>query len=489
MKLKFRPINLKSGRPIAFLNEILAKKYGFYNGERVEVFFKGKKLIIPANMAVNLVKEGEISFSEEAVDYFDIRNGEEVELSIAAKSPSTRFILKKLDNHTLSKGEIFSIIGDIVNNALNEAEIAYFVSAVYENGMTEKETVWLTDAVASTGKKLSWGNKQIVDKHSIGGVPGNRTTPIVVSICAASGLIIPKTSSRAITSAAGTADAVESVANVELNEKKLIATVEKTGACLAWGGSLGLAPADDKLIRVERFLNVDPEPQLIASILAKKISVGSKIVLLDIPYGKSAKVSLQEALHLKKKFIKIAKHFNIKLEVILTDGSQPIGNGVGPILEILDVYKILRRDNPPIDLEKKSLFLAGRLLEISGKAKKGTGEKIALEILDSGKALEKFEEIINIQGRKKTILKPARYFYNLLASKNLKIKNIDCRLINRLAQILGCPASKSSGIYIHKHCKEKVPKKERILTLYSESKKLLNEGIKFLRDSKPVITD
>src|SRR3989344_4496891 len=177
--------------------------------------------------------------------------------------------------------------------------------------------------MCESGKVISWGNREVADKHSIGGIPNNRTTPIVVSICASHGILMPKTSSRAITSAAGTADVVEVLANVELSDKELKKVVLKTNACLVWGGSLGLAPADDKLIKIERALNLDPESQLLASILSKKLAAGSKFVLIDIPYGHGAKVSREEAAKLGRRFISLARKFRIKIKVVLTDGSHP----------------------------------------------------------------------------------------------------------------------------------------------------------------------
>src|SRR3989344_2844938 len=208
MKLKFKPINVEAGRPIALINKEFAEKNGIFEGGRVDVLYKRRKTIIIVNVAEKLLKDDEISFSKEAILYLKIKKGEEVEISPSLEPLSIRFILKKLNKERLSKNEIFSIIRDIVNNALNYAEIAYFVSGVYNNGMTLEETAYLTEAVAKTGQILKWKG-EVADKHSIGGIPGNRTTPIVVSICAAVGIKMPKTSSRAITSAAGTADAME----------------------------------------------------------------------------------------------------------------------------------------------------------------------------------------------------------------------------------------------------------------------------------------
>lgn len=373
MKLKFKPLNFESGRPIALINNYISEKHNIYEGTRIEVHYKRKKLIARVNTAKKLLKRNEISFSSEAVSFLKIKKGEQVKIVPALWTKSTEFIFKKLNGVELTKKEILTIIKDIVANALNEAEIAYFVSGVYYNGMSLNETIYLTEAMARTGKMLKWRGR-VADKHSIGGIPGNRTTPIVVPICAAAGITMPKTSSRAITSAAGTADVMDTIAHVSLSPQELKKVVLKTNACLAWGGSLGMAPADEKLIKVERSLNVDPESQLIASILSKKLSTGSKYILIDIPYGKGAKVSFSEAKKLKKKFLKVGKHFKLKMNVVLTPGAEPIGNGVGPILEMVDILKILKKRQPPARLRKKIYFSCLPVIGSNRQGKKRTGQ-------------------------------------------------------------------------------------------------------------------
>lgn len=488
MKLKYEPMNFVSGRPIAFLDGEFARKFGIVEGSRLEVVRGKRKLVLVCNLiGGKMLSEKKISFSKEAIAYLKVKKNDKVEVSIALEPRSTKFILKKMNNAELKKEEIFAIVNGIVHNELNEAEIAYFVAAIYENGMTLKETIYLTEAMVKTGAMLKWHEPKVVDKHSIGGVAGNGTTPIVVSICAATGIIFPKTSSRAVTSAAGTADVVETLTNVAFSYEELKKIVKKVGACLAWGGSLGLAPADDKIIRVERLINLDPESNFISSILAKKISVGSKYILIDIPYGNGAKVSLHGSKELARKFTEIGKHFGLKIHCVATDGSEPIGNGVGPILGMIDVLKVLQRKNPPMDLEKKSVFLAGKILEMMKKAKKNQGEKLAQEILNSKKALKKFNEIVDAQGRKKVNLKPGEHEYKLRAAKSEIIKHIDNKRINFVAKILGCPTDKAAGIYIHKKKGERVKAGETILTLYAESRKKLREGIEIEKELKPVI--
>jgi len=347
------------------------------------------------------------------------------------------------------------------------------------------EIVWMTEAIFKTGKKLNLNKKIIVDKHSIGGIAGNRTTPLVVSICAAAGLIFPKTSSRAITSAAGTADVMEAICRVDFSPIELKKIINKTNACLAWGGSLGFAPADDKIIRVESQINIDPEPNLLASIMAKKLSVGSKFILIDIPYGKYAKVNKDKAFDLKKKFEEMGKRFNLKLKCVITNGSEPIGRGVGPVMELIDIVKILKCEkDAPSDLRNKSLFLSGQILELAGKSKKGQGEKLALGILNSGKAFTKFKEIVEAQDGKLVELKPGKFSHEIKSGKTSKVISIDNKKINILARVAGSPNDKKAGLYIYKHIGEKLNKGDGIITIYSSSKHKLKDAVDFYKENK-----
>jgi len=485
MRLKIKKLSLGAGRPVAFIDDKVAKKIRVHAGERIEMLFNGSKEVAIVDVVQGLLRKDEISLSDELMQDSKVKPGDYVEVSLSLPPRSTAYIAKKLAGQALSREEIFAIIYDIADNALTEAEVAYFVSGNYEYGMSFEETVFLTEAMWKTGKTLQWHSQEIVDKHSIGGIAGNRTTPIVVSICASLGLIMPKTSSRAITSASGTADVIETLTKVDFSSQELKRIVKKAGACLAWGGALGLSPADDKLIRVERLLNLDPESQLLASIISKKLAAGSKYVLIDIPYGKNAKVSKEQAKKLKEKFIKLCKHFNLKIKVVLTPGFEPIGNGVGPVLEMKDVLRVLKRDSPhPEDLEKKSLFLAGEILELVKRAKKGKGTKMAQEALYSGKAYKKFNEIINAQGRKQGELKLGRYSRQIKSKVSGKVIEVNNKIVNTLGRILGCPVDESAGIYLYKHTKDRVSKNETLMTLYAESPKKLDEAISYCKENK-----
>ena len=490
MELKVRTLKWSAGLPVAMIHPETAKKMGVHENDRISIkkFEKNSpEFSTTVNTAEKIIKENELGISDEIKSHLRLRNNQRVDVNLAKSPVSLYYIRKKLDGAKLSGNEISEIIKEVVNNSLSENEISLFVSAMYKNGMNFEETVNLVKAILKNGKKLSIKGKYIVDKHCIGGIPANRTTPIVVSICASAGLIVPKSSSKAITSAAGTADVIEAIADVEFSIKDLEKIISKTGAFMVWGGGLNLVPADAKILKVEKLLKVDPRAQLLASIMSKKLAVRSKYILIDIPYGKTAKVDKKQGLKLKKDFERLGKYFHLKLKAILTKGNEPIGNGIGPILELIDIIKVLNpSEKGPSDLEEKSLFLAGQIFEMTGKAPKNKGTDMAREVLYSGKAFEKFIEIIKAQNGKVTNLEPGKYRKDILAEKNLIISEIDNRKTNMLARVAGCPVDKSSGVYLHAHVGTRLKKGEKVLTIYSESRPRLREAIDYYYKEKPI---
>jgi putative thymidine phosphorylase len=495
MKLKTKNLNWLAGRPVVFLNEETAKKLNVYVNERLLISNGksngNKKIYAVVDLFSDIVKKDEIGISKEISKFFDLKSSKLVDVSVAGITLSGKLIKKKISGKELNQKEFDTIIYDIVHNNLTEAEIAYFIASEKLIGLSINEIERLIKSMISTGSRLNFNNKIIADKHCIGGIAGNRTTPIVVSICAEAGLIIPKTSSKAITSASGTADVIETISKIEFNKKELQDIVLKTNASLAWGGGLEIAPSDDKIIYVERILNLDVEPQLIASIISKKIAAGSKYILIDIPYGKSAKVkNIFSAISLGRKFKKIAKRFKLELKVIYSDGKQPIGNGIGPVLEMLDILKVLKNEkDAPEDLRKKSISLSCDLMELTGI--KNPKQKV-LDILNSGKAYERFKKIINAQNNKNNFeeniqkLELGKIQRTILSKKTGKIIEIDNKKINSLCRILGTPETKSAGVYLYKHL-GKVSKGEKVLTLYSESKKKIKEALEFIKKEKPIV--
>lgn len=401
-------------------------------------------------------------------------------------------IQKKLTGKRLNYQEIFAVMDQISHEKLGPVLTTYFAASGYSKGFNNDEIYYLTKAMIETGESLEF--KGIVaDKHSIGGVPGTRTTMIVVPIVAAAGFTIPKSSSRAITSPGGTADDMEVLSPVTFNKQEIYKIVAKTNGCIVWGGGVDIAPADDELIKVEEPLLLESYDKILVSIVAKKVAFGSNHVVIDLPYGDHVKVhKLADAQLLKSKFEYLAERFNMKMFVNLHKTEEPSGRGIGPLLETREALRVLEQgQDRPLDLEKRSLLLAGILLDLCLKDASSTlrdqierefggGTQWAASILATGHALKKMREIIKAQGGNSAImskdLKPGKYAHEVIAAKADTVKKIDSKNASMLAKILGAPTQKKSGIYLHKKIGEEFVKNEPLYTLHSESEYNLKEA-------------
>jgi thymidine phosphorylase len=418
----------------------------------------------------NLIAEDEIGLTEDAFRDLGLSEGAAVTATLAIAPASVDLVREKLRGGRLDRAAFDTILCDVTHHRYSRVELAMFVMACAIRALDLDELVDFTRAMVATGSQLQFGPGPIVDKHCIGGIPGNRTTMLVVPILASLGLTMPKTSSRAITSPAGTADTMSLLADVALSSERMRQVVERTGACIAWGGALELAPADDILITVERPMELDTEPQMVASILAKKKSVGATHVLVDIPLGPSAKVrTLAEAERLGALFRAVAERIELRVQTEVTDARGPIGRGIGPRLEALDILAVLRRDpQAPVDLREKSLFLAARLLEMSGKAAAGAGYRAAQVALDSGAALRKFEEIVQAQGAQEL---PGVAPFRTVAEApgDGRIREIDNWEMGRVAKLAGAPANVTAGVRLLKTIGDVVARGEPLLEIHAES--------------------
>lgn len=412
----------------------------------------------------------ELGLSEQIFKQFDVAEGESVSIYHASPPASIQAVHRKIGGHRLNKDDYLNICRDIVANRYSKIEIAAFLVGSAQSGLEREEILYLTQAMVNTGERLDWDEPLVVDKHCIGGIPGNRTTMLIVPIVAAHGMLMPKTSSRAITSPAGTADTMEVLAEVDLPLGKLHSILRHERAFLAWGGTAKLAPADDVLISVSRPLSLDTTGQMIASILSKKVAAGSTHLLIDIPVGPSAKVRSQShALKLRKLFEYVGDRMGLNVEVVITDGREPIGRGIGPVLEARDVMQILENDpEAPRDLREKSLQLAGRILEFDPDVRGGEGYKLAANILDSGRALEKMQAIIQAQGANTTQFIPGKLKHEVIAPKAGVITAIDNFKMAYIARLAGAPMDKEAGVDLHKKVGDKVNKGDVLYTLHAE---------------------
>jgi AMP phosphorylase len=399
------------------------------------------------------------------------------------KEIAIKAIQKKLVGKKLTYKEIYAIMDEIAHERLSDILTTYFVASSFKEGYSEEELYFFTKAMVETGNRLKF--KGIVaDKHSVGGIAGTRTTMIVVPIIAAAGYKIPKISSRAITTPAGTADVMEAIANVNFSVDKITKIVNTVGGCIVWNGKLNIAPADDIIIRVEEPLMFESFDKIIISVMSKKVAAGTTHLVLDLPYGKTAKIHrLSDAQKVAKKFETLAKKFNIKVAFDINEMLEPAGRGIGPILEARDVLYVLEQHvDRPLRLEAKAVRLAGLLLDLCFKEEKKylNGEEEAKRILKSGLALKKFQEIVVAQSGEKEIksskLKLAKYKKDILSPISGKIKDINNYNLNTIAKILGAPKDKQAGIYLHKKLDHTVSKSEPMMTFYTNDKYLLKEA-------------
>lgn len=480
MILKARKIPIKVGQKyILVLNERTAHMLDVHAGDRLAVQNGSKRITCIVDITENGdIKDNEAGLYVETWNTLKADYGDKMFVTLAEKPAANMFIRQKLDGKELTREEIDTIVKNIVSDDLSDVEMTYFVSACYINGLSDRETTDLTKSIVEHGNRIKLNKKIVADKHCIGGVPGNRTTMVVIPIIAAAGIPIPKTSSRAITSPSGTADTMEVMCNVTNNATKLKQILNKVGAFISWGGGVDLAAADDKLIRVRHPMSLDPKGMMLASIMAKKYAVGSTHVLIDIPYGPQVKTkTLEQANELKKDFERLGRMLGMTVKVIATRGDAPIGRGIGPVLEAVDVMDVLaNKPTAPQDLRKKAIFMAGELLELCGKSKKGEGAVLAEKLLNSGAALKKMNDIIDAQGRKK-MPKVGKFIFNIVAKKSGKIVAIDNKLVSHVARVAGAPKNVGAGVTIEKNLGDIVKKGDTLYTIYAENAGRLKNAI------------
>ena len=468
----------------------ICRSEGFETRTRIHVAIGNCFIIAILNtVGENLLPRNKIGLSEFAWQLLDAKEGDVVRLSHPAPLDSLIHIHSKIYGNELNSVQMQAIVQDVADGFYSDIHLSSFITACSGDKLSDAEITVLTQAMVNVGDKLTWPAEQVVDKHCIGGLPGNRTTLLVVPIVAAFGLTIPKTSSRAITSPAGTADTMEVIAPVQLSLDKMRKVVEQENGCIVWGGAADLSPADDILIRVERVLDLDNEGQMVASVLSKKVSAGSTHVIIDVPIGPTVKMrSIEAAQKVKKQFETVSKAIGIHVEVVFSDGVSPVGNGIGPALEARDILAVLQgKKDAPQDLRDRSLVLAGKVLEFSPKVAFGAGLQLATEILDSGKAWRKFQAICEAQGG---FFEPpmAKYRRTITASKAGVVSKIDNRRLAAIAKLAGAPRAKAAGIELHVNTKAKVEAEQPLFTIHSEAPGELNYAVSAIRSEHDIMT-
>ena len=459
--------------PVLYMHADCAvcRSEGFEAHSRVELLFEGRSAVATLNVVRGeFLAPGEAGLSEAAWRLLQASEGGVVAVRHPAPLESLSHVRAKVYGRKLSPSGIRAVIADVAAGRYSDIQLAAFVTACAGERLDLEETVALTRAMVDVGDRLDWGPGTVMDKHCVGGLPGNRTTMIVVPIVAACGLRMPKTSSRAITSPAGTADTMETLAPVDLDVQAIRRVVERTGGCVVWGGSVRLSPADDILIRVERPLDLDSQGQLVASVLSKKAAAGSTHVLIDIPVGPTAKVrSSAAAQQLARNLEQVALTLGLRLRVLQTDGTAPVGRGIGPALEARDVLAVLRNElSAPADLAHRSAMLAGEVLEFGGAAPAGAGLQRAREMLASGQAWRKFQEICEAQGGLRSPPQ-APHRLEVLSAHSGAVVSIDNRRLARIAKLAGAPQAPCAGVDLHVRCDDFVELGQPLFTLHAAS--------------------
>jgi AMP phosphorylase len=473
------------GSRIAILSEETANFLGVHSSDRIRISNGKQEMIAIANIAP-FFSANRIGLYQETTNALGVKEDEKVDVKLAPLPESLFSVRAKLHGERLREKDLFGIVSDVVERHLSNVEVAAFLTALSIHGLSMSENESLSKAMVSAGKTIDFGKSPILDKHSVGGIPGDKTSMIVVPIVAAAGYTIPKTSSRAITSPSGTADRVETLCPVNLSINEIKSVVAETNACLVWGGALELAPADDLFIQVEYPLGIDP--MLLPSILSKKKAIGATHVAIDIPTGMGAKIKTRtEAYTLASDFVDLGKRLGLNIQCALTFGDQPLGCGIGPALEAREALSTLMGNGPP-DLRDKAVSLAGMLFEMVGVE---NGRTKAEEMLDSGKAEAKIRQIISAQGGNPKItpedLPVGSEKVEVRSEHAGKVIWLSTDGIVRVAREAGAPKEKGAGMILHAKLGDTVHKDGLLYEIYAERSSKLASALELARQLSPVM--
>jgi AMP phosphorylase len=490
MRLRAKPIDFEAGgKNVVILNREDIGTMGLHALDRVRVTKGNKSIIAIVDTAKKFTKPGEVVTNAELDAFLKIKSGEQIDIKPVSAPESVGFVREKIAGGRLIASEMLAVVKDVVERHLSDIELSAFVTALEVHGMSMDEIEHLTRAMIATGKTVKVPGKIVCDKHSIGGIPGNnKSSMLVVPIVAAAGLTIPKTSSRAITSPAGTADCMEVLCPVALSADDILRTVRKTNGCLVWGGALELAPADDAFIKIEYPLGIDP--LLLPSIMAKKKALGSKYIVIDIPTGRGAKIkTVGQAHSLAEDFIELGQRLGMSVVCGITYGEQPLGWTMGPALEAQETLAALSGKAAP-DVIEKATALAGLLFDMVGKDSM-RGKKFAHDILKNGKADKKFRQIIDAQGGNPRVkiddIPIGDKRVSVKSEKDGQVFWISNAEIAAVARAAGAPNDKSAGIRLGVKVGDPVKKGQTLFTIYSSTTTNLNEALALAQETSPIV--
>ena len=470
MILKARLYDVDLSEPSVMLHDDDCITIGVKENDRVRLANADGEWIALVDRSDSVLKAGEVLIPAKLMEKHGIKAGDELNVNHSPKPESVNYIRKKMDNEKLTKDEIYAVVNDILASKLSKIEVSAWLTSLYINGMDLEEIAAFTNAMVDTGDRIDFERQPVFDFHSVGGCPGNKITPIVVSIVAAAGLMLPKTSSRAISSACGTSDFVETFCDVELSAERVKSISEEVGGVFAWGGSMNLAPVDDIVIKIEHPLGINPRAQMLASIMSKKLAIGAQYLLVDIPTGPGTKVpTIEKARAYVRDFTDMGRLLGMHVECAITYGDQPVGQAIGPNVEARECIRVLEGDDHPASVIEKACACAGMILEMGGIP---DGFEKAKELLKSGAAHKKFLEIVAAQGGdpnlKSSDLKPGKFKYDVVSTKSGYVHSIANKVLVNMAKAAGAPADKGAGLLVMKKKGQRVEKGDVLVTIYGD---------------------
>ncbi len=489
--LKTRIIDIHEGEDLVVLiNEEDAREHGITSMDKVSLIYDDKEFVFDVNLSDTFVQRWEVGIFEDIREKYEIKGGQLVTVSFTKNTSESLDALKKgLTGKRLNQKEIFAIMKDISNNRFTDILTTYFSAMGFFFPSKDEDLYRMAKAMAETGEMLHFPGI-VADKHCMGGVPGNETTMIMIPLLTSLGIKMPKTFSKAITTPAATGECVSVLMDISFSKKEIEALVKKNNCCLVRGGGLDLAPADEKLIKVAYPLSMQSYSRTIVSIMAKKYAMGINHSLIDIPVWPSAKVpDMKTAKRLKQKYEYVGKKLGMKMHVEITDALQPIGAGIGAVLQVREVLRVLQQHpKRPMDLEKKAVYLCSKIIELVGMAKGKDAMKLAYGQLISGKARAMMQKIISAQHGDAKInsekLELAKMQKDIHAEKSGKVKYIDMKVVNVAARTLGSPLDLQAGLYLHKKLGDAVKKSEVIYTMYANDESKIRLAKEFLDEKK-----
>ena len=354
-------------------------------------------------------------------------------------------IQHKSDGQEISKSDLTSFISSYLNNSINDDDMILFLKAVHKNGMTTNETFAFTEAMIDSGEKIEFSNMDnyVVDKHSTGGI-GDKVSIILAPLMAASGLAIPMIAGRSLGHTGGTIDKLETIPNMNLNLtiNEFKSNVENHGISIMEQSS-SICPADKKMYALRDITGtIDSTPLICGSIMSKKIAEGIQGLVLDIKTGNGAFMNtMDKAVELGDALKNIGESFNISTDIIFSSMDQPLGNTAGMWCEVEESISTLK-GNGPKDLLELTFQLGSKLLVQAGITKSETSAiSIQENLIQSGKAYQKFEEFINAQNgmtSELTIVNKPRYETIIRSDKSGYITSMDTLKIGWALVDLGC---------------------------------------------------